>query len=121
MNVYQNASRTATEAVFIRVQPGVDGASATVRCKQTTYKPVQGAQVAMVTPVVRLVVPVTQVIGDLSVTVDESVEIRCNVRKNATNIPDLLVEASRILTESLSEYHLAAGLIPPSEARFESE
>lgn len=118
---YQNATRSGNEAVFIRVQPGVDGSAATIRAKSAAFTPAPGQRVDMVNATVRLVSPVTIVNGDVSFQVDESVEIRFNARKGATTVPDSLTEAMRILTECLNKYNLTVGLVPPSEARFELE
>lgn len=117
---YQNATRSVNETTAVEVGE-LNGSLLTIRCKNSTFSPMAGQKTDMVAGVVRLVKPSTVVVGDTPVTVDESVEIRFNVRKGAkANITALNTETTRILGKSLSDYNLALGLVPPSEASFES-
>lgn len=117
---YQNATRSVNETTAVEVGE-LNGSLLTIRSKNSTFSPAAGQKADMVAGTVRLVKPSTVVVGDTPVTVDESVEVRFNVRKGAaTSITALNTEVARILGKSLTDYNLAIGLVPPSEASFES-
>lgn len=118
---YQNATRSVNETTAVEVGE-LNGSLLSIRSKNSTFSPAVGRKTDVVTGTVRLVKPSTLVVGDTPVTVNESVEVRFNVRKGAAaNITALHTEAARILGESLTRYNLALGLVPPSEASFESD
>lgn len=117
---YQNATRSVNETTSVEVGE-LNGSLLTIRSKNSTFSPAAGQKAEMVAGTVRLVKPSTVVVGDTPVTVDESLEVRFNVRKGAaTSISALQTEAERILGKCLADYNLALGLVPPSEASFES-
>lgn len=117
---YQNATRSVNETTAVEVGE-LNGSLLIIRSKNSTFSPAAGQKAEMVAGTVRLVKPSTVVVGDTPVTVDESLEIRFNVRKGATtSISALQTEAARILGKCLADYNLALGLVPPSEASFES-
>lgn len=118
---YQNATRSVNEVTAVEVG-ALNGTHLTIRSKNSTFSPRPGYKTDMVSGVVRLVKPSVVTEGDTPVSVDESVEIRFNVRKGGTaSIAALETEAGRILGLSTSEYNLALGLVPPSEASFEAK
>lgn len=115
---YQNAVRGANDATFIEVGT-FNGSSLVVRAKNSTFSPAPGMKTEMVAGVVRIVSPVDVTQGDLVAPVEESVEIRFNVRKgNDASLTALRTEATRVLAAAVTSYHLAKGLVPPSEATF---
>lgn len=117
---YQNATRALNDALFIEVGE-LNGSTLTIRAKNSTFSPVSGVKTEMVAGVVRVVSPVNVTQGDLVASVDESVEIRFNVRKgNTTRLTALQAEVARVLGLATSGYNLALGLVPPSEANFQS-
>lgn len=117
---YQNATRSANEITAVEVG-ALNGSLLTIRSKNSTFSPRPGYKTDMVAGVIRLVKPSVSTEGDTPVSVDESVEIRFNVRKGATaSIAALHTEAGRILGLSTSKFNLALGLVPPSEASFEA-
>lgn len=117
---YQNASRALNDALFIEVGE-LNGSTLAIRSKNSTFSPAAGVKAEMVAGVVRVVSPVNVTQGDLVATVDESVEIRFNVRKGSTTgLTALHTEVARVLGLATAGYNLALGLVPPSEATFQS-
>lgn len=117
---YQNATRGLNETVSVEVGE-LNGSSLIVRAKNSTFSPAPGMKTDMVSGSIRLVAPVTVTQGDLAASVDESVEIRFNIRKGVSErVTGLNAEAARVLGLALSQYNLAIGLVPPSEATFAS-
>jgi len=115
---YQNATRGLNETVSVEVGE-LNGSTLIVRAKNSTFSPAPGMKTDMVSGAVRLTAPVTVTQGDLVATVDESVEVRFNIRKGATaSVTTLNTEAARVLGLALTQYNLAIGLVPPSEATF---
>lgn len=117
---YQNATRAQNDALFVEVGE-LNGSTLVVRSKNSTFSPAAGIKTEMVAGVVRVVSPVDVTQGDLVASVDESVEVRFNVRKgNTTGLAALQTEVARVLGIATASYNLAIGLVPPSEATFQS-
>lgn len=117
---YQNATRAANEATFVEVGLN-NGSTLTVRSIVQTHTPVKGVRIPMASGSVRLVVPhdVTDCASTCTVPVLESVEIKFNTRKGVVPTA-ILAEVNRIIGEAFTSYNLALGLVPPSEATFET-
>lgn len=117
---YQNASRDINQSSFVRVIPDTS-ATLDIKSSAKSFSPVSGVKVNMVTGSVRIVdqVVLDQECACGDVFVGESLEIRFNFqRDNAAGILAALEEAKRVMGIALSEYNLAIGLVPPSEATF---
>lgn len=115
---YQNATRAMNDALFIEVG-NLNGSQLTIKSKNSTFSPTAGVKAEMVSGAVRVVSPVSVTQGDLVASVDESVEIRFNIRKGATtSLTTLHTEVARVLGLAASTYNLSLGLVPPSEATF---
>lgn len=116
---YQNATRTPIDATFVEVGDH-DGSLLLVKSKEGTFSPSPGIKVAMVSGVIRVTKPSeVQPAGAAgTVLADESVEIKYNVRKGGTTLDSLHTEVSRIMGIAKTDYNLAYGLVPPSEATF---
>lgn len=115
---YQNATRALNESLFVEVGD-LNGSTLVVKSKNSTFSPAAGIKAEMVSGSVRVVSPKDVTQGDLVASVDESVEIRFNIRKGATaDLTTLHTEVARVLGIASSTYNLALGLVPPSEATF---
>lgn len=118
---YVNISRDTGEASFLGVTAEVQDYTLRFREKIGTYTPPggKGARVQMVTHVTRLEVPVEILVGDETVKITRSVEVRFHVEMGAdTAAAGLLTEALRTDGMARSEYYALKGVTPPSEANF---
>lgn len=118
---YVNISRDTGEASFLGVTAEVQDYTLRFREKIGTYTPPggKGARVQMVTHVTRLEVPVEILVGDETVKITRSVEVRFHVEMGAdAAATGLLTEALRTDGLARSEYYALKGVTPPSEASF---
>lgn len=118
---YTNITRARGSADFARTFPSFDGSVALF--KVTEAKPnIAGTIVPMVRGTVRLTSPVNAASVDAApAVVNEAVAIEFNVRQGGANLAAMRNEVVRLLDAAVANYQLANGIVPPSEAIFNSE
>lgn len=121
MSKYTNITRARGSADFARTSPSFDGS--TVLFKVAEAKPnIAGTTVPMVRGTVRLTTPVNAASPDVApAVVNEAVAVEFNVRRGGASLAAMRTEVVRLLDAAVANYQLANGIVPPSEAVFDSE
>lgn len=118
--MYQNTERTRSRSEFVQVSP-FDGTILTVDAN-TPMLTVVGKSVPMVKGTVRVTTPAAITSCDpqkCDGSVNESVSISFNVKQGSTvSLAALRAEVLRCFDVCVSQYNLALGVVPPSDATF---
>lgn len=118
--MYQNTERTRSHSEFVQVDP-FDGTILAIDAN-TPMLTVVGKPVPMVKGSVRVTTPAAITSCDpqkCDGSVNESVSIAFNIKQGSVDsLAALRAEAIRCFDACVSQYNLALGVVPPSDATF---